>query len=114
MVNYVSAKVKRQVVTSTDTSVTLAANTITLIPDSTALASLTVALPSEATSDGQEYILQYSKSALSDSATLTFPSTLKWANGTAVIAPSSMETDSVIQISIVNGCAVWCQYYTAS
>lgn len=114
MVNYVSAKVKRQVVTSTDTSVTLAANTITLIPDSTALASLSVALPSGATSDGQEYILQYSKSALSDSATLTFPSTLKWANGTAVIAPSSMETDSVIQISIVNGCAVWCQYYTAS
>jgi hypothetical protein len=109
-----AAKVKLQVVASTDTSVTLAANTITLIPDSAALASLSVTLPSGATSDGQEYILQYSKSALSDSATLTFPATLKWVNGKAVIAPSSMEEDSVIQISVVNGCAVWCQYYTAS
>lgn len=109
-----AAKVKLQVVASTDTSVTLAANTITLIPDSAALASLSVTLPSGATSDGQEYILQYSKSALSDSATLTFPSTLKWVNGKAVIAPSSMEEDSVIQISVVNGCAVWCQYYIAS
>ncbi len=104
---------KRKTVETGESDITLAANTITLLTG-TSLTSLTVSLPTEATTDGQEYIFQYSKDNLDESATISFDSSIKWANGSFIPSPSTMKTGSVVQVCIVNGCATWAQYYAVS
>lgn len=104
---------KRKTVETAESDVTLAANTITLLTG-TSLTSLSISLPTEASTDGQEYILQYSKDNLDESCTISFDSTIKWANGSYVPSPSVMKDNAVIQVCIVNGCATWAQYYEIS
>ncbi len=66
----------RKVVETAESDITLAANTITRLTG-TSLTSLSVSIPTEAFTDGQEYVLEYSKSCLSESCTISFDSTIK-------------------------------------
>lgn len=104
---------KRKIVETTESTVTLAANTITKLTG-TSLASISVSIPTEALTDGQEYILEYSKESLSESCTISFDSSVKWANGVYIPSYSVMKDGASIQICIVNGCATWAQYCAIS
>jgi hypothetical protein len=96
--------IHKQLVTSTSTSMTLSSN-IYYRNTSTSLSSLTITL--KAASNAaiiNEYFIEFTTS--SSGTTVSFPSTIKWANGTA----PTFEAGCTYQVSIVNNLGTYIKF----
>lgn len=96
--------IHKQLVTSTSTSMTLSSN-IYYRNTSTSLSSLTITL--KAASNAaiiNEYFIEFT--TRSSGTTVSFPSTIKWANGTA----PTFEAGCTYQVSIVNNLGTYIKF----
>lgn len=96
--------INKQLSTSTSSSMTLSPN-IYYRNTSTSLSSLTITLGSISNSNIiNEYFIEFTTA--SGGTTVSFPSTIKWANGTA----PTFEAGCTYQVSIVNNLGTWVKF----
>ncbi len=94
----------KQLVTNSSSAVSLRPNQYTRI-SSTTLSTLTITLSSiNNTAILNEYFVEFTTA--SGGTTVSFPSTIKWANGTA----PTFEASTTYQISIVNNLGTWVKF----